>query len=222
VRDGLGVESRAKGHGKVFHFPRPDRLPDAFADWEDAAAPRPNAEGFLSAPGMFSHAHADPGSRLLAGALAGRLSGRVAELGGGYGWLAAQLLQGCPGIEALTLFEADHAACEAARANLSDPRAAVRWADVTALGPADGPFERAVTNPPFHGARAPDPALGRAFIAAAARILGTKGRLDLVANRHLPYESALEAGFQEWRQEALEAGYKILSAVRPRGPKGRR
>ena len=61
-----------------------------------AAAPRRNAEGFLTAPGMFSPDQADPGSRRLAAAFAGRLTGRVADLGAGWGWLAQAALARSP------------------------------------------------------------------------------------------------------------------------------
>ena len=81
-----------KAHGRVFWLTRPETLPAAVAAWARDAAPRPNAEGFLTAPGMFSPEHADPGSRRLAAALAGRLSGRVADLGAGWGWLAQAAL----------------------------------------------------------------------------------------------------------------------------------
>jgi 16S rRNA (guanine1207-N2)-methyltransferase len=52
-----------------------------------------------------------------------------------------------------------------------------------------------VTNPPFHVVRAADPGLGRAFVEAARGMLGPRGDLWLVANRHLPYEGALRAAF---------------------------
>jgi 16S rRNA (guanine1207-N2)-methyltransferase len=73
-----------------------------------------------------------------------------------------------------------------------------------------------VCNPPFHSARAADPALGAAFIAAAARLLAPRGTLWLVANRHLPYERALDAQFAEVRPLGEEAGYKLVAAGRPR------
>ncbi|RMH49255.1 MAG: class I SAM-dependent methyltransferase [Alphaproteobacteria bacterium] len=216
------VETMAKGHGKLGWAARPDALPGTFGEWEAAAVPARNADGFLSAPGMFSHAHADPGSRLLAAHLTGRLSGRVVELGAGYGWLAAQLLAGNPGIAELTMVEADHAACRAAEANVADPRARVVWANVAALPAPEPPFDHAVANPPFHAGRAADPALGLGFIAAAARFLGPRGRLVLVANRHLSYEAGVSRLFASWREEAVAGGYKILVAERPRpGAAGR-
>ncbi|MEM9049062.1 MAG: methyltransferase [Pseudomonadota bacterium] len=216
LRNLVALERFAKGHGKVLAFQRPTDLPAAFAEWEAAAAPAPNRDGLRSAPGMFSHAHADPGSRFLAGLVAGGLSGYVAELGAGYGWLARQILRENADVARLVLYEADYESCEMARQNLADPRAEAVWADVTALSEAEGGFDQIVTNPPFHDGRAPDPALGQAFIAAAARLLTPKGRLILVANRHLPYEKTMAAQFQALQTLQDAAGYKILEASRPR------
>ncbi|MEL6235469.1 MAG: methyltransferase [Pseudomonadota bacterium] len=220
LRDLLGAERYAKGHGKVVAFTRPDTLSEdmasRLASFEAAARPAPNAQGYVTAPGMFSPAQADPGSQLLAQTLAGRLSGKVAELGAGYGWLAAQLLQTNPDMTELGLFEADHASLAAARANVTDPRAAFHWADATALPAPQTRVDHVVSNPPFHDGRAADPTLGQAFIAAAARLLTPKGRLTLVANRQLPYEAALAAQFIEVEPPMVSGGYKILAAARPR------
>ncbi|MBP6999951.1 methyltransferase [Amaricoccus sp.] len=208
--------SFAKAHGKVVWLTRPADPPPEVAAWAAAAEPSRNAAGFLTAPGLFSADAPDPGSRRLAEAVAGRLSGRVADLGAGWGWLAAQALATCPGIVALDLFEAEARALDCARANVPDPRAAFHWADVPRLARRDGPFDAVLCNPPFHETRAADPALGAAFIAAAARLLRPAGRLFLVANRQLPYESALAAGFARVEKLSEEGGFKLYLADRPR------
>lgn len=219
LRTALPVEGvLSKAHGKVLWLARPDPLPPEVAGWEAAARPRPNPAGFLTAPGMFSEAHPDPGSQALAARLAGALSGRVADLGAGWGWLAHAALAANPGIADLLLVEADHAALEAARANVADPRARFLWADATTLSARDGPFDHVVTNPPFHQGRAAEPALGEAFLAAAARLLGREGRLHLVANRQLPYEAPLARLFAEVSAEPAEGGYKLIRAARPKPP----
>ena len=63
---------------------------------------------------------------------------------------------------------------------------------------------------------AADPALGAAFIAAAARMLAPSGRLWLVANRALPYEAPLAAAFAHVERIADEGGFKVFAAARPR------
>jgi 16S rRNA (guanine1207-N2)-methyltransferase len=206
----------AKAHGRTVWLERSAALPTEVAAWAAAATPAPNAFGFVTAPGMFSPEGPDPGSARLAAAFAGRLAGRVADLGAGWGWLSVAALGSCPGIAAIELFEADARALDAARANVADPRAAFRWADVRALARADGPFDAVIANPPFHEGRAAEPELGAAFVAAAARVLKPGGRLWMVANRRLPYEAALDAAFARWEKRAEEGVYKVIAADRPR------
>jgi len=209
--------SFAKAHGRVLWFDRPAALPAVTAEWAEAARPRPNADGFLTAPGMFSPEHADPGSRRLAAELPGRLAGRVADLGAGWGWLAAQALAANPAIGELDLYEADALALDAARANVADPRARFHWSDATALGPGVGRYDAVIANPPFHHGRAAEPDLGAAFIAAAARILKPGGALYLVANRQLPYEAPLAAVFRQVEKLDESGIYKVIRADRPIG-----
>lgn len=208
-----------KAHGRVVWLRRPRELPSEVAAWAEGAAPRPNADGFLTAPGMFAAEAADAGSRRLAEALDGRLAGRVAELGAGWGWLAHQALARCPGIARLDLFEAEALALDAARANVTDARAEFHWTDVAALGPGVPPYDAVLMNPPFHRGRAAEPELGAAFIATAARILKPSGRLLMVANRQLPYEAVLDAQFREWERLSEDGGYKVIRAERPRRDK---
>jgi len=205
-----------KAHGRVFWLDRPDGVPETVQAWAAAAAPAENPEGFVTAPGMFSPDHADPGSRRLAEVLDGRLSGRVADLGAGWGWLARAALERNPGVAELDLHEAELAALEAARINVADPRARFHWSDVTALGAGVAPYDAVIMNPPFHQGRAAEPDLGAAFIAAAARVLKPHGRLTMVANRQLPYEAALDAGFRRWTRLGEAGGYKLLEAEAPR------
>jgi 16S rRNA (guanine1207-N2)-methyltransferase len=208
--------SFAKAHGRVFWLVRPERLPEAVEAWARAAAPAENAEGFVTAPGMFSPEHADPGSRRLAEAVAGRLAGRVADLGAGWGWLARAALESNPGIAELDLHEAELVALDAARLNVADPRARFHWSDATRLGAGAGPYDAVIMNPPFHQGRAAEPDLGAAFIAASARMLKPHGRLMMVANRQLPYEAVLDAGFRRWTKLGEEGGYKLFEAEGPR------
>lgn len=195
-----------KAHGRIFGFERP--ADDRFADW--IAAEISPAPGFVTRPGLFSADAVDRGSAVLAQALPARLGRRVADFGAGWGWLSAQILTR-PDIEALDLIEADHAALACARRNVTDPRAAFHWADVTRFRPAE-PYDTVVTNPPFHAGRAAEPALGLAFIAAAASCLAPAGTLWLVANRHLPYETALSQRFRTVREAAGGNGFKVLTA----------
>jgi 16S rRNA (guanine1207-N2)-methyltransferase len=214
--DGILREVRARGevgevlskaHGKIFAVTGGD-----FADWAEGG-PRSVAEGFVTAPGVFSADGPDRGSAVLASALPARLGPRVADLGAGWGYLARAILAR-EGVAELHLIEADHAALACARINVTDPRARFHWADATAFAP-EAPFDTIVTNPPFHVSRAADPGLGRAFVEAARRMLAPRGDLWLVANRHLPYENTLRAAFRDVAEHGGDPAFKVFHASHP-------
>lgn len=203
-----------KAHGRILVLSRPERVPGLVADWAEAAAPTRTESGFVTAPGMFSPEGPDPGSALLAEHIDPGLGGAVADLGAGWGYLAHAALARAPGIARLELVEADSRALDAARTNVTDPRVAFHWADATRW--QSEPLDAILTNPPFHAGRAADPALGVAFIAAAARLLKPHGRLYLVANRQLPYEAPIDAAFATQRRLHEDGRYKVVLAERPR------
>ena len=188
------------------------------AQWRTLDAPRQIAgDRFSSRPGVFAWDRIDAASALLAEHLPDDLRGHTADLGAGWGYLAVELLQRCPGIEALDLYEAEARALELARVNLAPfaSRAALgfHWHDVTAGLPRR--YDVIVSNPPFHAqGNAARPDIGRRFIAVAAEALNPGGRLWLVANRHLPYESVLDASFGSARLVAQHDGFKVVEAIR--------
>ncbi|MCA8881943.1 MAG: class I SAM-dependent methyltransferase [Rhodobacteraceae bacterium] len=216
ARDRLdGADALTKAHGRLFW----GRVgADRFADWQAGAQ---EGDGYVTGAGVFSAAHADPGSIALAAALPARLPSHLADLGAGWGYLAAAALTR-EGPERIDLVEADRVALAAAQANVTDPRAAFHWADALSWTPS-APVDGIVMNPPFHAGRSADPSIGRAFIARAAALLSPQGKLWLVANRHLPYETELTSRFQDWREIGGTAAFKLIEAARPRrtgkGPK---
>ena len=199
----LGAQSKA--HGRIFWFRGLD-----LADW--AAAPSQTGDGFLTAPGVFSADGADKGSVLLGEALPQKLPPRVCDLGAGWGYLAAPVLAR-KGVVSLDLVEAEHAALEAARVNVTDPRAEFIWEDARHLSGRS--YDLVISNPPFHTTRTAEPDLGRAFIASAARLLTQRGELWLVANRHLGYEATLGEHFRDYSEIAGTNAFKVLRATRP-------
>lgn len=206
------VEVFSKSHGKLIWLTRPDDLPACCAEW--LGHPTQTEEGHLVPVGGFSNDGPDQGSEILI-ALAPTLKGRVADLGAGWGYIAAHILDEQAAIETLDLIEADHAAIEAARQNITDPRARFFWADATEFKP-EALYDAVLCNPPFHTGRAADPALGQAFISAASRLLKPSGQFVMVANRHLPYEEALKTYFSTGRMLAEMHGYKLYQASKPK------
>ncbi len=167
----------------------------------------------LGAPGLFAVDRIDTGSALLIEHLPSTLSGAVADLGSGLGVLSAAALERCPGITSLDLFEASARAVALSRYNLRAAPVPVRvhWQDVT-LG-VDGRFDAILCNPPFHAGGRGLPAIGQAFIHAAADALNAGGEAWIVANAHLPYEAVLAARFGRVDTIAATPGFKLLRAA---------
>jgi len=217
------VETLVKNKCRVFWTSPLNGAADSrlAAQWLSLDAVRPIAQGrFLSRPGIFAWDRIDPASQLLAEHLPGDLHGHAADLGGGFGFLSVELLQRCPKITALDVYEAEGRALEVARLNIAAhaPHAAVtfKWHDVTAGLPRR--YDVIVTNPPFHTQnRADRPDIGRRFISVAAAALNPGGSLWLVANRHLPYETVLADSFARVRKVAERDGFKIIESVKGPG-----
>ncbi|SDX09570.1 16S rRNA (guanine1207-N2)-methyltransferase [Ruegeria halocynthiae] len=198
----------SKAHGKIIWFPSDAT---AFADW---AAPKTQmADGFQTAPGVFSADGIDPASALLLKSLPKKLGSRIADLGAGWGFLSANLIN--DSLRSLHLVEADYTALTCARVNVSAACAQFHWADAT-IWAAPEPLDTVVMNPPFHTSRSADPALGQGFIVSAARNLKRTGSLWMVANRHLPYEAALGTAFAQVQEVAGDNRFKVFHASRPK------
>ncbi|MEM6373186.1 MAG: methyltransferase [Pseudomonadota bacterium] len=201
----------SKAHGKIYWA---DGGAD-FSAW--AQGPELHPGGFWTAPGVFSADGVDPASQLLVDALPEKMTGTVADLGAGWGYLSAHILT--RDVKAVHLVEAHDMALQCARHNVTDPRAQFHWADAIAWLAPD-PVDTVVMNPPFHTGRAADPALGRAFISAASRILKPGGTLFMVANRHLPYEDTLAHAFTKVVDLDGDARFKLVRAERPKRKRG--
>ncbi|WP_299147018.1 methyltransferase [uncultured Tateyamaria sp.] len=201
----------SKAHGKIYWT----RGGADFSDW--AAGPELHPDGFWTAPGVFSADGIDPASALLVAALPEKMTGTVADLGAGWGYLSAHVLT--RDVKAVHLVEAHDMALQCARHNVTDPRAQFHWADATTWKP-DDLVDMVVMNPPFHTGRTADPSLGRAFIQAAARVLKPHGALWMVANRHLPYEDTLAASFAKVVDLDGDARFKLVRAERPKRIRG--
>lgn len=203
-------ESLSKAHGKLASFPvGPD-----LSDW----SARPGlVDGFQTLPGIFSADGPDPGSAMLAAHLPQKLGGKIADLGAGWGFLAAEILKRAD-VKRLDLVEAEADALACAKVNVPDPRARFHWADATTWRP-ETLLDAVVMNPPFHAGRTAEPALGAAFIRAARRMLAPDGSLWLVANRHLPYDAVLAECFLEVRDVAGDSRFRVIQAIKPRRAK---
>ena len=207
---GCAVDQASRRHHRICTVVRPAQpvgLDEAIA----AGGPQvPPALGLWSQPGIFSWDRPDHGSLMLIRHLP-PLEGIGADLGCGVGLLALKALES-RALRRISLIDIDRRAVDAARRNVTDPRAEFAWSDVR-----HGTFEDldfVVMNPPFHDGGAEDRSLGEGFIRRAAASLRPGGVCWLVANRHLPYEAHLKTLFAASRLVEQGDGFKIYKARR--------
>jgi 16S rRNA (guanine1207-N2)-methyltransferase len=203
---GCHVEEAPKRRHRICTVERPSVLTgvdEAIAEGSPRAI-----GGLVTQPGVFSWDRVDPGTALLLKTLP-PLAGAGADLGCGIGLIARAVLA-APAVTRLHMVDIDRRAVDAARANVTDPRAEISWADATRTE-LEG-LDFVVMNPPFHDAGSEDRGLGQRFIQAAHRVLRKGGTLWLVANRHLPYEPILEPLFKAVERRADGGGYKVFEA----------
>jgi 16S rRNA (guanine1207-N2)-methyltransferase len=207
------VEHLAKYHAQAFWFTRPQDPARLIAALR--AKPSFVADKFVTAPGMFSHGEVDAGSLYLARYLPKDYRKHAADFGAGWGYLTVALAELSPEIEGIDLYEADHAALQAARKNVDHlcPKLETRyhWLDL-AREEVKARYDLIVMNPPFHEGHATEPGLGQAMIRKASEALRAGGELLMVANRGLPYEPVLKEHFRTSGETARNARYKVLWA----------
>ena len=205
----------SKSHGKVGLFIAPNIIPSIVTNWLDKASELQITKDYISAPGFFSAKQIDPASKELAITFQGKLYGKIADLGAGWGYLSAEAIKSCPKITSISLFENHYGALSVAEKNIESPKAQFLWTDVTKELFERRLYDFVILNPPFHSSRRPEPNLGITFIKKAVEILLPKGKLWLVANRNLPYEDVLKKSFSTVEQIKVSNYFKIICASHP-------
>ncbi|MEN0002156.1 MAG: methyltransferase, partial [Pseudomonadota bacterium] len=182
----------------------------------DQPEPEKGPQGFVTAPGMFSHKMIDAGSALLVAHLPRDAWGALADFGCGWGYLTVEALK-IANASHVTLIDAHAPSLEAAQANVvahhPGVSCATHWLDI-ATEALPEKYDTIIMNPPFHTGDQTDVKLGVAFIEKASRALKPGGRLLMVANRQLPYENVLNQHFRRWQELASDNRFKALVAVR--------
>lgn len=203
---GCTVSAESKRHQRICRTSRPAHVEtdNAIA----AGAQRRVDDLGWTQPGVFSWDRVDPGSAALLSELP-TFTGRGADLGCGIGVLARAVLAS-PTVTALHLIDIDRRALDAARRNVTDPRATFHWADARKSTEVKD-LDFVVMNPPFHDGGIEDRALGQAFVLQSRRMLRGGGAAWLVANVHLPYESLLSA-FARVELRVERGGFKVYEA----------
>ncbi len=161
--------------------------------------------------GVFARGGLDPAAALLATAIEVSSGDKVLDLGCGsgiVGMVAARLApQGH-----VWLVDTNTEAVALTQRNVERnaiPNATVLVSDSTAAV-ADQRFDVVVCNPPFHEGRSAARSLGLRLINDAMHVLPPGGRCFVVANRFLPYETAMRERLHDVREVAGDTRYKVL------------
>ena len=169
----------------------------------------------FSRPGVFSWEHLDEATAILADMMEIDPGDDVLDLGcgsGPLGLLAARL----SGTGRISMVDVDSEAVRCARRAVEASGLAtfdVLTSDVAAAV-ADRRFDAVVSNPPFHVGKGTDLEVPAQFIIDAWQVLKPGGRLQLVANRTLPYEGLMREQFGNLTTMHDGRRFKVLSARR--------
>ena len=207
-------DSYSKFHSMVLWFKNPG-TGESLQNGQRVKTITTDDATYETTAGLFSADKVDRGSALLARHFDNKISGFVADLGAGWGYLSCQLLRKSSNVNSLEMFEGNWHGVEACRKNTNcfktTATLSFHWHDIQ-LEHIDGKFDWVIMNPPFHQATHSNLDLGIAFIERASTTLKPGGQMIMVANRHLAYETTLARCFKKSKTLQETQGFKIIIA----------
>lgn len=212
------IAEHSKNKARVVWALKPSEFNEALAkEWMSLDEPQEIKGGFVSRLGLYGWNKIDKGSEILAAHLPKDIKGKGADFGCGYGYLSKAVLEATRKAKSLDYIDADFRALKLCERNLEGFEAKLEgiWMDLAAHDTGiSNKYDWIVMNPPFHEGKKTDADIGVAFIKNAHKALMRKGRLFMVANRHLPYEAILQSHF--WRFDTLYdgQGFKVFEAIK--------
>ncbi|GGW83977.1 methyltransferase [Alteromonas halophila] len=162
----------------------------------------------VTMPGVFSHGELDPGSRLLLEKHYDGMRGSVLDFACGAGVIGSYLMKRYPHLT-LEMLDVSAIALYCCALTLAENQQVARLIAANGLYGVDTRVDHIITNPPFHSGIKTDYTITKRFIADAKRVLNTGGRLQMVANRFLPYPGLLSEHFTRVHTVAQTSQFSV-------------
>ena len=162
--------------------------------------------------GVFSKQHVDPGSELLCKALPDTLSGRVLDMGCGWGAMTIMTLARFPKVQ-MTMADVNERALSLAVSNVKKNRMEAAALLSDGFEKVEGEFDAVITNPPIRAGKA---VIYKMFEDAKAHLV-SGGALYLVIRKQQGAPSALKFLNELYgRAEVIErdGGYWIIECIK--------
>ena len=162
--------------------------------------------------GVFSKQHVDPGSELLCKSLPDTLSGRVLDMGCGWGAMTVMTLARFPKVE-MTMADVNERALALAVSNVEKNRMQAQAILSDGFEKIEGEFDAVITNPPIRAGKA---VIYKIFEDAKAHLV-SGGALYLVIRKQQGAPSALKFLKELYgKAEVIErdGGYWIIECTK--------
>lgn len=163
-------------------------------------------------PGVFSYQELDTGTALLLEKMSTTLRGEVLDFACGAGVIASYLMLKYPHLK-LHLTDVSALAIYCSALTLKENNVAATLYGADGLHGFTQKVQHVVTNPPFHTGVKTDYTITKRFISDAKAILTSKGTLQMVANRFLPYPGLLSEHFQTVYTTAQTSQFSVYQAA---------
>lgn len=165
-----------------------------------------------SLPGVFSYGELDKGSELLLQNLPEKMFGTVLDFGCGAGVIACYILKKHPELS-VDLVDVNAFALASAKLSLQSNQLEGKVFPSNVFSEIKEKYNILLSNPPFHSGKNTDYTAAETFINQSTKHLKPNGKLSIVANKFLNYETLLFKAFSNVKIDKENNKFKVLSCI---------